>query len=54
MNFIEIIFLNSLPISQAVQWVSITKINRLMLFRKIIIVYSENNMTYVNTLWVKC
>jgi hypothetical protein len=40
------IFTNSVPTSKKTQRVSITKINRLMLFREKIAVYSQNHTKY--------
>lgn len=50
MQIIQIIFKNSAVSSQKTQRLSIAKMNKLMLFRKIIVVYCKNHTKSVNTL----
>jgi hypothetical protein len=45
------VFKDSVPTAMKTQRVTITKIKWLMLFRKIIAVYNENNMNPTNALW---
>jgi hypothetical protein len=42
------------PTSQKTHLISITKPNRLMLFREIFAVYCENHTKHINILWSKC
>jgi hypothetical protein len=44
---------NEIPVSQEMHCVSTTKTNRLMRFRGIIAVYSENSRKHINTLYGK-
>jgi hypothetical protein len=49
-SLIQIIFKDSVPIAKKTQHFTITKINWLTLFKKIIAVYSENHAKLINTL----
>jgi hypothetical protein len=49
-KLVWIIFKNSARTAKKTQHFSVTKINLLMLFKKIIAVYSENHMKPINTL----
>jgi hypothetical protein len=44
------IYINSVRTSQETHYISATKPNRLMLFRKTVAVYCENHMEHTNTL----
>jgi hypothetical protein len=51
MNFIQIIYKDSVRTSQETYYVSATKPNWLMLFGEIIAVYCENHTEHTNTLF---
>jgi hypothetical protein len=54
LNFISTRSKNSDPTSKKTQCISITKPNRLMLFREIIAVYCENHMEHTkHTVWAE-
>jgi hypothetical protein len=46
----QIPYTNAVRTSQETHYVSVTKLNQLMLFREIIIIYSKNRMKAINTL----
>jgi hypothetical protein len=48
-KLILIIFNNSVRTAKKTQCITITKINLLMMFKEIIVVYSENHMKPINT-----
>jgi hypothetical protein len=55
MEFTQVIFNNSVPISHKTHCVSIAKTNQLKLFRETITAYAENNTRHTNYIvWAKC
>jgi hypothetical protein len=50
LNFFWIIYKNSVRTSQETHYLSITKLNQLMLFRETVTVYCENHTEHTNTL----
>jgi hypothetical protein len=49
-NLLWIIFKNSVPISQETKSVAIINADLLIIFKEIIVAYSENRIKYMNTL----
>jgi hypothetical protein len=50
-KLVHVIFKNSVRTAKKTQHFTITKINRLTLFKEIIAVYSENHTEHINAKW---